>query len=238
MKTEHDWREAMTEVNSTPAVYHLSSALKSAVFNRLTPAAAKAHRQAQIAAMQAKQAIPGPFDPTAHAGLSVFHTALIEQLNGLSDETFLVVAYERLQALGYEISIDAIQAIQAALKPSQKAAQADSGVKVELPYYEDSSIPTGTYHVIVKGLSIPVLQVAGPQANAWANHPEILKALGIAHTIKQDGQIVLNQGLRVSETDSTVYQPSALALIKGIQNGIYKDTTISKYSEKTTRLFN
>lgn len=237
MKTEHDWREAMTEVNSTPAVYHLSSALKSAVFNRLTPAAAKAHRQAQIAAMQAKQAIPGPFDPTAHAGLSVFHTALIEQLNGLSDETFLVVAYERLQALGYEISIDAIQAIQAALKPSQKAAQADSGVKVELPYYEDSSIPTGTYHVIVKGLSIPVLQVAGPQANAWANHPEILQALGIAHTVSESGSVVLNQGLRVSAEDSTTYQPSALALLKGIQNGLYGDAKIERYSETARQIF-
>ncbi|MQT50898.1 hypothetical protein [Pseudomonas sp. FSL R10-2398] len=237
MKTEHDWREAMTEVNSTPAVYHLSNALKSAVFNRLTPAAAKAHQQAQIVAMQAKKPIPGPFDPTAHAGLSVFHTALIEQLNGLSDETFLVVAYERLQALGYEISIDAIQAIQAALKPSQKAAQADSGVKVELPYYEDSSIPTGTYHVIVKGLSIPVLQVTGPQANAWANHPEILSALGIAHTVDPSGSVVLSQGLRVSAEDSTTYQPSALALIKGIHNGLYGDAKIERFSETVRQIF-
>ena len=238
MKTEHDWREAMTEVNSTPAVYHLSSALKSAVFNRLTPAAAKAHRQAQIAAMQAKQAIPGPFDPATDSGLSVFHTALIEQVNSLSDETFKLVAYERLQSLGYEISIDAINAIQEALKASQKPLEAVSGVVVELPTYTDDSIPQGTYTLAVGKLSISVLQVEGKESLAWANHPEILKALGIANTIKQDGQIVLNQGLRVSETDSTVYQPSALALIKGIQNGIYKDTTISKYSEKTTRLFN
>lgn len=237
MKTEHDWREAMTEVNNTPAVYHLSSALQSLVFNRLTPAAAKAHQQAQIVAMQAKKPIPGPFDPTTNSGLSVFHTALIEQLNGLSDETFLVIAYERLQALGYEISIDAIQAIQAALKLSQKASQADSGVKVELPIYTDESIPQGTYYVIVKGLSIPVLQVAGPQANAWANHPEILTALGIAHTVDSSGSVVLNQGLRVTPEDSTVYQPSATALLKGIQNGLYADAKIDQYSETVRQIF-
>lgn len=237
MKTEHDWREAMTEVNSTPAVYHLANALKSSVFNRLTPAAAKAHQQAQIVAMQAKKPIPGPFDPTTNSGLSVFHTALIEQLNGLSDETFLVIAYERLQALGYEISIDAIQAIQAALKPSQKAAQADSGVKVELPHYTDDSIPTGTYTVAVKGSEIPVLQVDGPQSSAWANHPEILTALGIAHTVNSSGSVVLNQGLRVSAEDSTTYQPSATALLKGIQNGLYADTKIDRYSETVRQIF-
>lgn len=237
MKTEHEWREAMAEVNSTPTVYHLANALKSSVFNRLTPAAAKAHQQAQIQAMQAKKAIPGPFDPTTNSGLSVFHTALIEQLNGLSDETFLVIAYERLQALGYEISIDAIQAIQEALKPSQNASQADSGVKVELPHYEDTSIPTGTYTVAIGKLSIPVLQVAGPQANAWALHPEILKALGIAHTITATGSVVLNQGLRVSAEDSTVYQPSATALLKGIQNGLYADTKIDRYSETVRQIF-
>lgn len=237
MKTEHDWREAMTEVNNTPAVYHLSSALQSLVFNRLTPAAAKAHQQAQIVAMQAKKPIPGPFDSTAHAGLSVLHTALIEQLNELSDETFLNVCYERLQALGYEISIDAIQAIQEALKPPQNGSQADSGVKVELPHYTDESIPTGTYYVIVKGLSIPILQVAGPKSNAWANHPEILKALGIAHKVTATGSVVLNQGLRVSPEDSTTYQPSALALIKGIQNGLYADTKIDRYSETVRQIF-
>ena len=80
MKTEHDWREAMTEVNSTPAVYHLSNALKSAVFNRLTPAAAKAHQQAQIVAMQAKKPIPGLGIPCAlghpvHADLDTHSTA-------------------------------------------------------------------------------------------------------------------------------------------------------------------
>lgn len=237
MKTEHDWREAMTEVNSTPAVYHLANALKSSVFNRLTPAAAKAHQQAQIQAMQAKKAIPGPFDPTTNSGLSVFHTGLIEQLNGLSDETFLVIAYERLQALGYEISIDAIQAIQAALKPSQNGSQGDSGVKVELPHYEDTSIPAGTYTVIVKGLTIPVLQVKGKANTAWANHPEILKALSIAHTVDSSGSVVLNQGLRVSAEDSTTYQPSAQALIKGIQNGLYADAKIDQYSETVRQIF-
>lgn len=237
MKTEHDWREALTEVNTAPVVYHVSNALKSSVFNRLTPAAAKQHQAAQIAAMQAKTTIPGSFDPTAHAGLSVFHTALIEQVNSLSDETFLAVAYERLQSLGYEISIDAIKAVQEALKASQKPQEGGSGVVVELPTYKDDSIPQGTYTLAVGKLSISVLQVEGKEATAWANHPEILKALGIAHTVKPDGQIVLNQGLRVSETDSTVYQPSALALLKGIQNRLYKDTQISKYSEKTTRIF-
>lgn len=237
MKTEHDWREAMTEVNSTPAVYHLSNALKSSVFNRLTPAAAKAHQASQIAAMQAKQAIPGPFDPTAHAGLSVFHTALIEQMKTLSDETFLNVCYERLQSLGYEISIDAIQAIQEALKPSQNAQEGDSGVKVELPAYTDDSIPTGTYTVSIGELSIPVLQVEGKQSLAWANHAEILKALSIAHTVDSSGSVVLNQGLRVSAEDSTTYQPSALALIKGIQNGLYADTKIDRYSETVRQIF-
>lgn len=237
MKTEHDWREAMTEVNSTPAVYHLSNALKSSVFNRLTPAAAKAHQASQIAAMQAKQAIPGPFDPTAHAGLSVFHTALIEQMKTLSDETFLNVCYERLQSLGYEISIDAIQAIQEALKPSQNAQEGDSGVKVELPAYTDDSIPTGTYTVAVQGLTIPVLQVEGKAGTAWANHPEILSALAIAHTVDSSGSVVLNQGLRVSVEDSTTYQPSALALLKGIQNGLYADTKIDRYSETVRHFF-
>ncbi|HFT7945253.1 TPA: hypothetical protein ACGR77_002693 [Pseudomonas aeruginosa] len=237
MKTEHDWREAMTEVNSTPAVYHLANSLKTSVFNRLTPAAAKQHQTHQIEAMQAKKAIPGPFDPTAHAGLSVFHTALIEQVNTLSDETFLVVAYERLQALGYEISIDAIQAIQDALKPQQNAAQADSGVKVELPTYTDESIPQGTYTVATGKLEIPVLQVEGPKSNAWALHPEILSALGIAHTVTASGSVVLNQGLRVSAEDSTTYQPSALALLKGIQNGLYADTKIDRYSETVRQIF-
>lgn len=237
MKTEHDWREALTEVNTAPVVYHASNALKASVFNRLTPSAAKTHQQAQIAAMQAKEPIPGPFDPSCHSGLSVFHATLIEQLNGLSDETFKLVAYERLQSLGYEISIDAINAIQEALKASQKPLEVGSGVVVELPHYTDDSIPSGTYTLSIGKLSISVLQVEGKEATAWANHAEILKALGIAHTIKQDGQIVLNQGLRVSETDSTVYQPSALALIKGVQNALYKDTQISKYSVKTTRIF-
>ncbi|TEP98120.1 hypothetical protein IPC65_24185 [Pseudomonas aeruginosa] len=237
MKTEHDWREAMTEVNSTPAVYHLSNSLKSLVFNRLTPAAAEAHQANQIAAMQAKKPIPGPFDPSTDSGLSDPHKALIEQLHGLSDETFLNVFYERLQSLGYEISIDAIQAIQEALKPSQNGAQIDMGVKVELPDYEDSSIPQGTYTVAVKGLEIPVLQVTGPQANAWANHPEILSALGIAHTVDPSGSVVLSQGLRVSAEDSTTYQPSALALIKGIQNGLYGDAKIERFSETVRQIF-
>lgn len=237
MKTEHDWREAMTEVNTAPVVYHVSNALKASVFNRLTPQAAKAHQQAQIAAMQAKKPIPGPFDPATDSGLSVFHTALIEQVNSLSDETFKLVAYERLQSLGYEISIDAINAIQEALKASQKPLEVGSGVVVELPHYTDDSIPSGTYTLAVGKLSISVLQVEGKESLAWANHPEILKALAIAHTVKPDGSVVLNQGLRVSETDSTVYQPSALALLKGIQNGLYNNTQISKYSVKTTRIF-
>lgn len=237
MKTEHDWREAMSEVTNLPAVYELSNSLKTTVFNRLTPVAAKAHQQAQIAAMQAKKAIPGPFDPSAHSGLSVFHTALIEQIHNLSDETFLNVCYERLQALGFEICIDTIATLKEALKPKLDASQAASGVVVELPHYTDDSIPDGTYTLTIGKLQIPVLQVEG-KGSEWANHPEILKALGIAHRLKPDGSVVLNQGLRVSETDSTVYQPSALALLKGIQNGLYKDTTISKYSEKTTRLFN
>lgn len=237
MKTEHDWREALTEVNTAPVVYHVSNALKASVFNRLTPQAAKAHQQAQIAAMQAKKPIPGPFDPATDSGLSVFHTALIEQVNSLSDETFKLVAYERLQSLGYEISIDAINAIQEALKASQKPLEVGSGVVVELPHYTDDSIPSGTYTLAVGKLSISVLQVEGKESLAWANHPEILKALAIAHTVKPDGSVVLNQGLRVSETDSTVYQPSALALLKGIQNGLYNNTQISKYSVKTTRIF-
>lgn len=181
--------------------------------------------------------IPGPFDSTAHAGLSVFHTALIEQLHGLSDETFLNVCYERLQSLGYEISIDAIQAIQEALKPQQQGSQADSGVKVELPHYEDSSIPTGTYTVSIGKLEIPVLQVEGRQGMAWANHPEILSALGIAHTVDPSGSVVLSQGLRVSAEDSTTYQPSALALIKGIQNGLYGDAKIERFSETVRQIF-
>lgn len=234
MKNEHDWREAMTAVNSQPAVYKLSNELKSAVFNRITPAAAKAHLSQQIEAMQAKKPITGPFDPATVGGLSVFHTALIEQVNGLSHETFLLVAHERLQALGYEISIDAIHAIQEALKPSQKA---HTGVMVELPRYTDDSIPTGTYTVAVAGLTIPVLQVEGPKSDAWAHHPEILQALSIAHTVKADGSVVLNQGLRVSAEDSTVYQPSATALIKGIQNGLYGNANIERFSESVRQTF-
>lgn len=238
MKTEHDWREAMAEVTSLSAVYDLSNSVKTAVFNRLTPVAAKQHQASQIAAMQAKQPIPGPFDPASHSGLSVFHTALIEQIYNLSDETFLNVCYERLQGLGFEICIDTISTLKEAMKPKLDASQGASGLVVELPHYEDSSILDGTYTLAVGKLSISVLQVEGKAGNEWANHPEILKGLSIAHTVKADGQIMLNQGLRVSEADSTVYQPSTLALLKGIQNGLYKDTTISKYSEKTTRLFN
>lgn len=228
MKTEHDWREAMQDATSHPATYQLANSLKSAVFNRITPAAAKAHQAQQIEAMQAKKSIPGPFDPATVGGLSVFHTALIEQVNGLSHETFLLVAHERLQTLGYEISIDAIHTIQEAVKPGQKA---DTGVMVELPRYTDDSIPTGTYTVAVAGLEFPVLQVEGPKSDAWANHPEILKALGIAHTVNPNGSVVLNQGLRMSDQDSTVYQPSALALLKGIQNGLYGNAKIERFSE-------
>lgn len=234
MKTEHDWREAMQDATSHPATYQLANSLKSAVFNRITPAAAKAHQSSQIAAMQPKKPIPGPFDPSTDSGLSVFHKALIEQVNGLSHETFLLVAHERLQALGYEISIDAIQTIQDALKPGQKA---DTGVMVELPRYTDDSIPTGTYTVAVAGLEIPVLQVEGKANTAWANHQEILKALGIAHTITASGSVVLNQGLRVSAGDSTVYQPSALALLKGIQNGLYGNAKIERFSESVRQTF-
>lgn len=112
MKTEHDWREALQALTSTPGTYQLANTLKTATFDRITPAVAKAHQQALFRAMQSKEPIPGPFDPAAHAGLSEAHKALAEQVNALSDETFLLVAYERLQGLGYAISIDAIQALQ------------------------------------------------------------------------------------------------------------------------------
>lgn len=112
MKTEHDWREAMQDLTSKPEAYQLASAVKTATFNRLTPSLANAHQQAQFQAMQAKEPIPAPFDPATHAGLSEAHRALAEQINSLSDETFLLVAYERLQSLGYAIAIDAIQALK------------------------------------------------------------------------------------------------------------------------------
>ncbi|MEB3782409.1 hypothetical protein LLW09_07550 [Pseudomonas paracarnis] len=237
MKTEHDWRDAMQDLTSRPEAYQLANVVKTATFDRITPSVAKAHQQAQFRAMQAKGPIPGPFDPSAHAGLSESHRTLAEQVNALSDETFLLVAYERLQALGYEISIDAIKAIQDALKSNQNGAQADPGVKVELPHYADASIPQGTYAVAVAGLEIPVLQVEGRQGMAWANHPQILEALGIAHTVCESGSVVLNQGLRVSEQDSTVYQPSALALLKGIQIGLYGNAKVERYSESARQAF-
>ena len=112
MKTEHDWREAMQALTNRPEAYQLANVVKTATFDRITPSVAKAHQQAQIVAMQAKEPIPGPFDPAIHAGLSEAHRALAEQINSLSDETFLLVAYERLQSLGYTIAIDAIQALQ------------------------------------------------------------------------------------------------------------------------------
>ncbi|MBA1220025.1 hypothetical protein G7017_03790 [Pseudomonas fulva] len=237
MKTEHDWREALQALTSTPGTYQLANALKTATFDRITPSVAKAHQQAQFRAMQAKGPIPGPFDPSAHAGLSESHRTLAEQVNALSDETFLLVAYERLQSLGYAIAIDAIKAIQDALKSNLNGAQADMGVKVELPQYTDASIPQGTYTVAIGKLEIPVLQVEGKAGTAWANHPEILSALGIAHTVHPNGSVVLNQGLRVSEQDSTVYQPSALALLKGIQNGLYGNAKIERFSESVRQAF-
>lgn len=237
MKTEHDWREALQALTSRPEAYQLANVVKTATFDRITPSVAKAHQQAQFRAMQAKGPIPGPFDPSAHAGLSEAHRALAEQVNALSDETFLLVAYERLQSLGYEIAIDAIKAIQDALKSAQNGAQAYMGMKVELPTYEDSSIPQGTYTVAIGKLEIPVLQVEGKAGTAWANHPEILSALGIAHTVHPNGSVVLNQGLRVSDQDRTVYQPSAKALLKGVQNGLYGNAKIERYSESVRQAF-
>lgn len=227
----------MQALTSTPVTYQFANALKTATFNRITPSLAKAHQQSQIVAMQANQPIPGPFDPVTHAGLSEAHRALAEQVNALSDETFLLVAYERLQAVGYAICIDAIQAIEQALKSTQSTLQGESGVKVELPHYTDASISQGTYTVAVAGLSIPVMQIEGARSNAWANHPEILKALGIAHTIDDDGSVALNQGLRVSDQDRTVYRPSAKALLKGIQNGLYSSAKIEGYSESVRQAF-
>lgn len=223
MKNEHDWREAMQQINRIPAVYKLANEIKSTVFDVIDSEASQAHFKARIAAMQANEPVYGPFKPEVDAGLSEGELALMEHINSLDLQTFLNVCHRQLIGLGYEIATDAIQTIREAHQPAPKAAGSSM---VELPHYEDESAPkTGSYRIECKGREF-TLAFRGIGASAWKNQPEILQLLGIGHNVKSDGNIAFTQGLRVSKDDPQFYEPSVLALLTGIQNGVYPATEI------------